>query len=197
MKSYTFSIHSILFVILFCFLPVQGLTGARELSGTPGDVRISSLEAKQHLEGGRKLELQSNLSGAIASYSKAATLAPNSPDIHFALGEALVKANRLQEALVRFTLAVTIAPDHRKALSARAQLCLRLKLYAQARKDLTQLIELVPGVADYHYQRATTLMKMKSMTEAYRDFLRAHELDGKYPRPSLIWKNETVATKIA
>ncbi len=160
------------------------------------DALYASMEARRHVEGGQKLEREKNLSGAIASYSKAASLVPDSAEVHFALGEALVKAARDQEALVSYTLAVTIAPKHRRALHSRARLCLRMKLYAQARKDLSQLIDLVPGVADYHYQRATTLMKMKSVTEAYHDFLRAHELDNKYPRPTLIWKKDSVPKKV-
>ena len=155
------------------------------------------MEAKLHLEGGRRLERESNLPGAIASYSKAASIAPNSAEVHFALGEAPTNAERFQAALVRDTLTVTIAPGHREALYARSQLCLRMGLYAQANKDLSQLIELMPGVANYHYQRATTLMKLKNITEAYHDFLRAHELDKKYPRPTLQWKNNSVGNKIA
>ncbi|MGE4442203.1 MAG: tetratricopeptide repeat protein [Desulfomicrobium sp.] len=160
------------------------------------DALHASMEARRHVEGGQKLEREKNLSGAIASYSRAASLVPDSAEAHFALGEALTKAARDQEALVRYTLTVIIAPKHRRALHSRALLCLRMKLYAQARKDLSRLIDLMPGVADYHYQRATTLMKMKSVTEAYHDFLRAHELDSKYPRPTLIWKKDSVPKKV-
>jgi tetratricopeptide (TPR) repeat protein len=163
----------------------------------PGEGLLASVEARRHLEIGRKLEQSRNLPEAIALYSKAASLAPDSAEIHFALGEALTKAQRYQEALVRYTLAVTIDPNHRNALSARSQLCLIMNLNAQARKDLSQLITLEPNVASHYYQRATTLMKLNCVTEAYHDFLRAHELDKKYPRPKLLWKKESGATVIA
>ena len=202
MKYSTTATIRTLIATFLLFLPATSQAwdedgGRAQPAGNRNDTLFVSMEARRHVEGGQKLEQQRNLSGAIASYSKAASLAPNSAEIHFALGEALTKADRYQEALVRYTLAVTIAPQHKKALYGRSQLCLRMKLYAQACKDLSQLIELMPGVADYHYQRATTLMKMKSITEAYHDFLRAHELDKKYPRPSLIWKKNSGAMKVA
>jgi tetratricopeptide (TPR) repeat protein len=202
MKSSTIAVYLILVVFLTLFTVANchaaaTMSGPEDSYGQPGNniVEIASMEAKRHMDGGRKLERERNLQGAIASYSKAASLAPESAEVHFALGEALAKAENFQEALVRYTLAVTIAPTHTKALYGRSQLCLRMALYGQAFKDLSQLIELMPGVADYHYQRATTLMKLKNITEAYHDYLRAHELNKKYPRPTLMWKKEFMASK--
>lgn len=202
MNGSKLSIIMTIFALLVTLIPVASPAG--EAGGTlaqPSRVRqdglLASVEARRHLEIGRKLERDKNLPEAIALYSKAASLAPDSAEIHFALGEALTKAERYQDALVRYTLAVTIAPNHRKALNARSQLCLLMNLNAQARKDLSQLISLEPNVADHYYRRAKTLMKMNCVTEAYHDFLRAHELDKKYPRPKLIWKKESVATVIA
>jgi len=201
MKKSTTTISTILISIILCIIPAGALAGSHgphvhgPQAADPGEQLLASMEAKLHLEGGRRLEQEKNLIAAIALYSKAASLAPDSAEVHFALGGALTKAERLQEALVRYTLAVTIAPEHREALHARSQLCLRMRLYAQARKDLTQLITLKPGVAEYHYQRATTLMKLKNTAEAYHDFLRAHELDKKYPRPTLQWKKNSGARK--
>lgn len=202
MKSSDIAVYSIL-VVFLSLITVANCPAAATISGSDGayeqqsknNVKIASMEAKRHMDGGRKLERERNLQGAIASYSKAARLAPESAEVHFALGEALAKAENFQEALVRYTLAVTIAPTHTKALYGRSQLCLRMALYGQAFKDLSQLIELVPGVADYHFQRATTLMKLKNITEAYHDYLKAHELNKKYPRPTLMWKKESIASK--
>lgn len=202
MKGSTQSICTTIFALLVTFLPTASPAWEEAgLHARPKETRreglLASVEARRHFEGGRKLEQERRLPEAIALYSKAATLAPESAEIHFALGEALNKAERYQEALVRYTLAVTITPSHRKALSARSQLCLLMNLNAQARKDLNQLINLEPNVAEHHYRRAKTLMKMNCVTEAYHDFLRAHELDNKYPRPKLIWNKESGATEIA
>jgi tetratricopeptide (TPR) repeat protein len=202
MKCSTPSSIPALFAACLLFLPTISQAWAEgdartQSTAARGDATCVTTEAKPHMEDGQIMGQEKKLSGAIASYPKAASHDPNSAEAHFAMGEALARADRYQEALVRYTLAVAIAPRHKKALYGRSQLCLRMKLYAQARKDLSQLIELVPGVADYHYQRATTLMKMKSITEAYHDFLRAHELDKKYPRPSLIWKKNSGAMKVA
>ncbi len=202
MKRSNIAAYSIL-VLSLILITVSNCPAAARISGSEGafdppskhNVEVASMEAKRHMDGGRKLERERNLQGAIASYSKAARLAPESAEVHFALGEALAKAENFQEALVRYTLAVTIAPDHTKALYGRSQLCLRMALYGQAYKDLSHLIELVPGVADYHFQRANTLMKLKNITEAYHDYLKAHELNKKYPRPTLMWKKESVPLK--
>lgn len=202
MKNSGISIHLLLIASVLYSFPASAMAGNKNFNVQDGHTKtienqhVASREAKQHLEGGRRLERERNLPGAIASYSMAASIAPESAEVHFALGEALAKADRFQEALVRYTLTVTIAPGHREALYARSQLCLRMRLYAQAYKDLSHLIDLVPGVADYHYQRATTLMKLKNITEAYHDFLRAHELDKKYPRPTLQWKKNSEAKKV-
>lgn len=161
------------------------------------NARMAAAQANQNTKAGQGPQAGQNLAGTIASFTKAANQAPNSADAHFALGEALARAERFQEALVRYTLAVTLDPSHTKALYGRSQLCRRMALHAQAYKDLSQLIVLKPGVADYHYQRGTVLLKLKNITEAYRDFLRAYELDKKYPKPTLLWDKEkdTVATK--
>lgn len=161
------------------------------------EMRMVAAQTQQVTKVGQQPTGEHNLEGAIASYAKAARQAPDSPDAHFALGDALAKAEHFQEALVRYTLAVTLDPNHTKALYARSQLCRRMELHAQACKDLSQLISLKPGVAEYHYLRGTVLLKLKKITEAYHDFLRAYELDKQYPRPSLIWKNDAAASKIA
>ena len=160
-------------------------------------MRMVAAQTQQVIKVGQQPISEQKLEGAIASYAKAARQAPDSPDAHFALGDALAKAEHFQEALVRYTLAVTLDPTHTKALYARSQLCRRMALHAQACKDLSQLINLKPGVAEYHYQRGTVLLKLKKITEAYHDFLRAYELDNKYPKPTLLWdkEKEIVATK--
>ncbi|NCC05272.1 MAG: tetratricopeptide repeat protein [Proteobacteria bacterium] len=161
------------------------------------NARMVATQASQNMKVEQGSQEGQNLAGAIASFTKAANQAPDSADAHFALGEALARAEHFQEALVRYTLAVTLDPNHAKALYGRSQLCRRMALHAQAYKDLSQLINLRPGVADYHYQRGTVLLKLKNITEAYRDFQRAYELDKKYPKPTLLWdkEKETVATK--
>jgi tetratricopeptide (TPR) repeat protein len=202
MKTSRLSFFATLLALLVTLIPAASQAWEKSPShaqskAARGDALLASMEARRHFEGGRKLERERNLPEAIALYSKAASLAPDSAEVHFALGEALSKAQRNQDALVRYTLAVTIAPEHRKALFSRSQLCLRMNLNAQARKDLSRLIALEPKVASHYYQRATTLMKLNCVTEAYHDFLRAHELDKKYPRPKLLWENNSAAAKIA
>lgn len=187
------TIYFFVFITFFTNKPVCGADGEvsvnmnaeQHSTDSNGAVKLTSREATRHIEGGVKLEKSLDLFGAIDSYTKAAVLVPTSPEVHFLLGEAYVKVERFDDALVSYTLAVKFAPDHAKALYGRSRLCLRVALYGQALKDLTKLIELYPNIADYHYQRARALLKLNSMKAAYQDFLRAHELDKRYPRPTL------------
>jgi len=187
------TIYCFVFIIFFIIKPVCQADGKMPVNMGEGQhstdsnsaVKLTSREAKRHIEGGLRLEKNLDLFGAIDSYVKAAALAPTSPEVHFLLGEAYVKIERFDDALLSYTLAVKFAPDHAKALYGRSRLCLRVALYGQALKDLTKLIELSPNIADYHYQRARALLKLNSMKAAYQDFLRAHELDKRYPRPTL------------
>lgn len=188
MNSFKQITHLFIFMVFFCAPAclAAGETRVDQRSTAANrEVKFASREAKRHIEGGLQLEKRLDLFGAIESYSKAATLVPDSAEVHFLLAEALTKAERFQDALVSYTLAVNFAPDHTKALYGRSRLCLRIALYGQAFKDLNKLITLSPGIADYHYQRARALMKLNKIEDAYYDFLRAHELDKKYPRPTL------------
>lgn len=186
-------IYFFVFITFFIIKPACRADGTSSINMDVGQhstdsnvaVKLTSREATRHIEGGLKLEKSLDLFGAIDSYTKAAVLVPTSPEVHFLLGEAYVKVERFDDALLSYTLAVKFAPDHLKALYGRSRLCLRVALYGQALKDLTKLIELSPNIADYHYQRARALLKLNSMKAAYQDFLRAHELDKRYPRPTL------------
>ena len=200
MKSFKQVIHLFVFVVFFSASSCLAAEVSRVEQSTNAandQVKFASREAKRHIEGGMMLEKQLDLFGAIESYSKAAALAPDSAEVHFLLGEALTKAERFQDALLSYTLAVNIAPDHTKALYGRSRLCLRIALYGQAFKDLNKLITLSPGIADYHYQRARALMKLNNIEDAYCDFLRAHELDKRYPRPTLRGNNAASPKKWA
>lgn len=154
--------------------------------GAAGAVRTVSGEARSLMDSGAELEGRRDLEGAILRYSRAAVVNPESPEIHFRLAEALSKAGRYDAALSNYTLVITISPDHVGALLGRSRLCSRFALHRQAFKDLSRLIELSPGRAEYYYERGRTLLGLRSVREAYRDFLKAHELDRKYPRPTLL-----------
>ena len=125
-------------------------------------------------------------SGADAEFTWAAPAKSATAEGHFRLAEALARAGRLDAALSTYTLAITFSPDHEGALKGRWRLCARLSLHHQALKDLSRLIEIRPGKAEYHYERGRTLLKLRNVREAFRDFKRAHELDRRYPRPTLL-----------
>ena len=149
------------------------------------------------LENGRLLEQEADLPAAIATYRQAAAKFPHSAEAHCALGKALLKAGRRQSALLSFTVAIRLAPNNPTALYERSQLCMRIHLYGQAAKDLSRLIELRPGVADYHYQRARALLSLDRIRDAFKDFLKAHEIDRTYPKPTLHEEDGGIPTKVA
>lgn len=123
---------------------------------------------------------------ADAKTAFAAAAESGTAEAHFRLAETLTRAGHLDAALATYTLAIAISPDHEGALMGRWRLCERFSMHRQALKDLSRLIEIRPGKAEYHYERGRTLLKLRSVREAFRDFQRAHELDRRYPRPTLL-----------
>lgn len=164
---------------LVCTAGDVGWVGQREgglISNRPGNCPVDVRE-REHNPGGWN---------GLDGLSAAAAMEGGAAAAHFRHAEALSQAGRLDAALSSYTLAITLQPDHAGALQGRWKLCSRLSLHRQALKDLSRLIELIPGRADYHYERARTLLKLNRVREAYRDFLRAYELDRRYPRPTLL-----------
>ena len=171
-------------------------SGKRNLAGQQGSKAVDM--ARHLLENGRLLEKGANLPAAIATYRQAAAKFPHSAEAHCALGKALLKAGRCQSALLSFTVAIRLTPNNPTALYERSQLCMRIHLYGQAAKDLSRLIELRPEVADYHYQRARALLALDRIRDAFKDFLKAHEIDRTYPKPTLHEKGGVgIPTKVA
>ena len=171
-------------------------SGERKLTRQQGSTTMDM--ARHMLENGRCLEKGADLSAAIATYRQVAAKFPHSVEAHCTLGKALIKAGRPQSSLLSFTIAIRLAPNNQTALYERSQLCMRINLYGQAAKDLNRLIELRPGVADYHYQRARALLALDRIRDAFKDFLKAHEIDRKYPKPTLHEEDGgAIPTKVA
>lgn len=166
-------------------LPLAGAAGDMSVlgGGDAGLISSRSRNCPDNVGGqGRK---PSGWVGADGS-STAAAMEAGSAAVHFRLAEELFQAGRLDAALSSYTLAITLEPNHAGALQGRWKLCSRLSLHRQALKDLSRLIELMPGRADFYYERGRMLLKLNSVRDAYRDFLRAYELDRRYPRPTLL-----------
>jgi Flp pilus assembly protein TadD len=149
------------------------------------------------LESGWQPGRGTDLSMAIESCRRATSTSPYSADAHCALGKALSIAGYAQSALLSLTVALRLNPDHPEALYERALLCMRIRMHGQAAKDLGRLIEVRPGVADFHYQRARALLELGKIREAFRHFLKAHEIDKKYPKPTLHEEIGKIVTKVA
>jgi tetratricopeptide (TPR) repeat protein len=164
---------------------------------TSGDETRISPQARRHMDRGHELEKSQDFAGAAECYAMVVAVEPRSPEAHFRLAEALLNSGRLQSALLSYTVAITIDPRHVGALEGRSRLCSRLEFHRQALRDLGKLIELRPFNAEYHYLRGRTFLKLKSVRAAYFDFLRANELDKKYPRPTLVGDEMPVIKKVA
>lgn len=149
------------------------------------------------LESGWQPGRGTDLSKAIESCRQATSASPHSADAHCALGKALSKAGHAQSALLSLTVALRLNPDHPEALYERALLCMRIRMHGQAVKDLGRLIEVRPGIADFHYQRARALLELGKIREAFRHFLKAHEIDKTYPKPTLHEEIGRIVTKVA
>jgi tetratricopeptide (TPR) repeat protein len=155
---------------------------------------VSEMEGGSQVPGncleGRRM--QGKNSGLVRVASQTVALGVESVEARLLLAETLAKAKRHHEALLNYTLVLAIEPGHVRALLGRSRLCFEMSLYGQARKDLNTLIFKVPGNAEYHYMRARALLKLNNVRDAYRDFLKAYDLDKRYPRPKLIHEDEAV-----
>jgi tetratricopeptide (TPR) repeat protein len=149
------------------------------------------------MDRGQELEQRLDFAGAVESYALAVDVAPASAEARFRLAEALFNDGRLQAALLSYTVVITFDPRHVGALEGRSRVCSRLELNGQALRDLSRLVELKPFNAEYHYLRGRMLLKLKNVVAAYHDFVRANELDKKYPRPTLLGDDGPRIRKIA
>ena len=174
----------------------MGVKAGLAFASSEDGARIPT-EVMRHMDRGHELEKSQDFAGAVKCYAMVVAIAPRSPEAHFRLAEALLNSGQSQAALLSYTLAITIDPRHVGSLEGRARLCSRLEFHGQALRDLSKLIELRSSNAEYHYLRGRIFLKLKSVRAAYFDFLRANELDKKYPRPTLVGDETPVIKKVA
>lgn len=94
-------------------------------------------------------------------------------------------AGRYSKALVSYTMSLWCDPSYTKSLFGRATVSIKMSLYEQALADLSKLIEMNSRMALYYYNRARVLLKLNRVKDAFDDFLKAHMLDDRYPKPKL------------
>lgn len=87
--------------------------------------------------------------------------------------------------LAQLSATIMMNPRQFEARMNRARLCFRLKLLNQGLADLNAAIAIEPASAEAHYQRAQVLLRLGRPKDALGDFLKAHQLDCRYPNPVL------------
>lgn len=174
-------------LFLLVLLGIGGPAFAGSQKENQGKLTAEDAATAPYIAHGAELERMKDYEGAIIAYSQAVKKAPANqrPLLHAKLGELFNLSGESTNSLFHLTLAILEKPRYFEARMNRARLCLDLKLIDQALIDLTAAVDITPDSAEAHYQRARTLMMLNRVVDAYTDFLKAHQLDLRYPKPTL------------
>jgi tetratricopeptide (TPR) repeat protein len=137
------------------------------------------VEALYNILGAAHLQ-QANPDGAIAAFSKAASLQPDNPEAHFNLGTAL-KAKGAHAAAIRsFEAAIALRPDHAESFNNMANSQQDMGDLAAATQSYTKALALKPDYPEAHRNLANTYRKSGLKEQALTHFARAIELQPDY-----------------
>ncbi len=124
---------------------------------------------------------------ALATLKALSAKTPNDPQVHYALGRALIRKLDYHQALGEFLTAARLKPDFADAYGQAALAASDDKDYSLALKALDSRAKLVPETAGTIFLRATCLDHLRAFKDAsvyYKKFLA--ESNGKFPEEE--WK---------
>src|SRR5256886_5022919 len=110
---------------------------------------------------------------ALASFDRAALLAPQQFDVHFQRGVALALLERHHESLASFSTAVILNPDSAEAVGNRGAVLVRLFRPAEALPDFARAVVLKPDYADAFLNAGIARRGLGRYREALDDLDRA------------------------
>src|SRR2546430_5009534 len=110
---------------------------------------------------------------ALASFDRAALLAPQQFDVHFQRGVALALLERHHESLASFSTAVILNPDSAEAVGNRGAVLVRLFRPAEALPDFARAVVLKPNSADAFLNAGIARRGLGRYREALDDLDRA------------------------
>lgn len=155
--------------------------------------------AGAYLARGRAWYGKGNVRQALADYSQAILLSPETPDFYVYRGQAFRSEKLTNKALADYTKAVEINPDYAVGYYHRGDIYLDQKEYAAALAEYTKAINKQAGLAvplpTPYYKRGYVYYQQKEYQAAIRDFNRALELAPEMYECYLYRANSFTATR--
>lgn len=127
-------------------------------------------QAMQQLQQGQPAAARDGLSRVLKAF-------PDSPEVHFLLGLALVQLAQSKGALAHFNSAIALAPDLAEAYVNRGILLKNQQQLKPALQDLDRAIALRPTMAEAYSNRGNVLVLLEQPERACADFATAIQLD--------------------
>lgn len=127
-------------------------------------------QAMQQLQQGQPAAARDGLSRVLKAF-------PDSPEVNFLLGLALVQLAQPKGALSYFSRAIALAPDLAEAYVNRGILLKNQQQLPQALQDFDRAISLRPGMAEAYSNRGNVLVLLDQPARARADFASAIRLD--------------------
>ncbi|NWK78881.1 tetratricopeptide repeat protein [Aquitalea sp. LB_tupeE] len=127
-------------------------------------------QAMQQLQQGQAAAARDCLSRVLKAF-------PDSPEVHFLLGLALVQLVQPKGALAHFNSAIALAPDLAEAYVNRGILLKSQQQLKAALQDLDRAIALRPGMAEAYCNRGNVRVLLDQPDQAHADFAVAIRLD--------------------
>lgn len=127
-------------------------------------------QAMQQLQQGQPSAARDGLSRVLKAF-------PDSPEVHFLLGLALVQLAQPKGALTHFNRAIVLAPDLAEAHVNRGILLKNQQQLSQALADFDRAISLRPCMAEAYSNRGNVLVLLDQPERARDDFGSAIRLD--------------------
>ncbi|WP_159875420.1 tetratricopeptide repeat protein [Aquitalea denitrificans] len=127
-------------------------------------------QAMQQLQQGQPSAARDGLSRVVKAF-------PDSPEVHFLLGLALVQLAQPKGALTHFNHAIALAPELAEAYVNRGILLKNQQQLPQALQDFDRAIALRPGMAEAYSNRGNVQVLLDQPELACADFAVAIRLD--------------------
>lgn len=113
---------------------------------------------------------------AMPDLQKAVVIAPRDPDVHFNLGDALVRRREFRKALASFDKALALKGTASRVLQRRAEAHFRLGDVSQAVADLRSALEVDPKNGNLYSQLALMRVRSHDYVQAERDLGQSAEV---------------------
>jgi tetratricopeptide (TPR) repeat protein len=122
---------------------------------------------------------KSDYKNAVADYTQALQLKPDSADIYHNRGLAYSRLGKYPQAIADYNQALKLQPDS-KAYYNRGDAYLKQRKYPQALADYNQALKLKPNYTAAYYGRGLAYSSLGNYTQALADYNQALELKPGY-----------------